>query len=246
MTVRQSAQKRRQQTRVTESQGPALIHAKNPKQATYLSALDRFDTVIAVGPAGTGKTYVACAQAASLLHRRKVQKIILARPLVGLDSKTMGFLPGNVAKKMEPWARPLVEAFKATMGTKRYEEAVTAGTIEVVALEHVRGLTFDSAAMILDEAQNTTPREMKAFLTRIGEDSRLVLCGDVSQSDLLDRSANGLSWALKAADTGLVPDVGVVEFTHADTVRSKRCAQWAAAFDALEAQSAVLPFAVRG
>lgn len=233
----ESARKKRQERRNSERAGPVAIQPKTPKQATYLDALKHCDSVLAIGPAGTGKTYLAAAFAAAELHARNCSQVILTRPLIGVEGKTMGFLPGNVAKKMEPWSRPLVEAFKRHMGTAAYEKAALDGSIEVMALEHLRGLTFDDAVVIIDEAQNTSPLEMKAILTRLGEHSRLIICGDQSQSDLKG-AETGLAWAVEAVDRGLVPDVVLIEFHHADTVRSARCAQWAAAFDVLAKEKA--------
>jgi phosphate starvation-inducible PhoH-like protein len=215
---------------------PPPIEALTEKQATYLSALNLFDCVISTGPAGTGKTYLACSWAAQQLFDKQVHQVVLARPTVSVG-RTMGFLPGDVRRKMAPWARPLVEAFKQVMSAKKYEDAVNSGQIKIEALEHIRGLTFDSSIMILDEAQNSTPGEMKAFLTRIGDGSCVVLCGDVSQSDL-DQRDNGLSWTLQACDRGLVSDVSVIHFTSADTVRSELCRMWGEAFDQLEQEEA--------
>lgn len=233
----ESARKKRQTRRNAERSGPAPIEPKTPKQATYLDALRHSDSVLAIGPAGTGKTYLAAAFAAAELHHRNCSQVILTRPLVGVEGKTMGYLPGTVAKKMEPWARPLLEAFKRHMGSTACEKALLEKTVEVMALEHLRGLTFDDAVVIIDEAQNTSPLEMKAILTRLGEGSRLIICGDQSQSDLKG-TETGLAWACEAVERGLVPDVVLIEFHHADTVRSRRCAQWAAAFDQLAKEKA--------
>lgn len=226
-----SMRKQRQEERNWK---PPQIETLTQKQATYLELLSRFDCTIATGPAGTGKTYLACAWAGQQLFDRNVQSIVLTRPTVSVG-RTMGFLPGDAKRKMAPWARPLVEAFKRNMSAKKYEEAVAAGQINIEALEHIRGLTFDDAVMIIDEAQNTTPSEMKAFLTRIGDNSRVIICGDTSQSDL-DREQNGLAWAMKAVDAGLVQDVSVVTFSSADTVRSALCRMWGEAFETLEEQ----------
>lgn len=211
---------------------PPQIETLSRTQATYLDALTEFDCVVATGPAGTGKTYLACAWAGQALHDKEFHTLVLARPTVAVG-RTMGYLPGDVKRKMAPWARPLTEAFKRNMTAKRYEELVNAGQIKIEALEHIRGLTFDNSVLIIDEAQNTTPAEMKAFLTRIGENSTVILCGDERQSDL-SRTDNGLAWAMKAVARGLVSEVAHVQFTADDTVRSELCRMWAAAFDALE------------
>ena len=169
------------------------------------------------------------------MFHKNARKIVVARPTVGV-ARTMGFLPGDIARKMAPWARPLTEAFKQQMGTKKFQEATNQGLIQIESLEHIRGLTFDDAFMIIDEAQNTTPAEMKALLTRIGDGTRVAICGDVRQSDMC--GDNGLSWAQEAADRGLVKGVSTISFTSADVVRSEMCRMWGEAFDTLEGEKA--------
>lgn len=229
-----SMRKQRQEER---NWRPPDIEPLTPAQRTHLTLLSRLDCVVAQGPAGTGKTFLTCSFAAQELVNKNTSQIVLTRPTIGLGGRTMGFLPGNISRKMEPWARPLVEAFKRSMSAKRYEERVNAGDIRIESLEHVRGLTFDSSILIIDEAQNTTPLEMKAILTRIGEYSSVYVCGDCSQSDL-GHEDNGLSWVVRAVDRGLVPEVGMVQYTHADVVRSELCAAWAEAFETLEREQA--------
>lgn len=225
-----SMRKNRQENRNWK---PPQIETLTQKQASFVDALTKRDCVVAVGPAGTGKTYLACAFAGQALFNKDIQRIVLTRPNVGVAGKTMGFLPGDAKRKMAPWARPLVEAFKQHLGGKRLDEATQSGSIKIEALEHIRGLTFDDAVMILDEAQNTTPAEMEAFLTRIGTGSKVVLCGDITQSDL-DRHENGLAYALRAADLGLVSSTGRVVFTSRDIVRSDMCRMWTEAFEKLK------------
>lgn len=227
----------RKQRQAERNWKPPQIETLTQKQASYVAQLAKHDCVVATGPAGTGKTYIACAFAGQALFNRDISEIVLTRPTVGVAGKTMGFLPGDAKRKMAPWARPLVEAFKANMGAKRLEEAQNAGQIKIEALEHIRGLTFDNCVMIIDEAQNTTPGEMKAFLTRIGDNSRVIVCGDDRQSDL-HPTENGLAYVLRAIRNGYVQGVGVTTFTHADTVRSDLCRMWAEAFDALEDENA--------
>lgn len=231
--VKISKRKQRQQER---NWSPPQIETLTKRQATYLELLNRYDCNIAAGVAGTGKTYVACAWAGAELHAKTFQQIILTRPNVGVG-RTLGLLPGRVEQKMAPWARPLIAAFKAQMSAKKYDEAVNAKQIEIQPLEHIRGLTFDNACMIIDEAQNTTPAEMKAFLTRIGENSSVIICGDERQSDI-GKGNNGLAWAMRAHDQGLVPDVGLVQFQPADVVRSELCKQWGEAFETMEDEEA--------
>lgn len=227
----------RKQRQAERNWKPPQIETLTQKQATYVAQLAKHDCVVATGPAGTGKTFVACAHAGQLLFNKDVRSLVLTRPTVGVAGKTMGFLPGDAKRKMAPWARPLVEAFKANMSAKRFEEAQNEGAIKIEALEHIRGLTFDDSVMIIDEAQNTTPGEMKAFLTRIGDNSQVIICGDDRQSDL-HPTENGLAYVLRAIRAGLVRNVGVTAFTHADTVRSDLCRMWAEAFDALEDERA--------
>lgn len=227
----------RKQRQAERNWKPPQIEPLTPTQSTHLELLHRFDCVIAHGPAGTGKTYLSCAWAAQQLLYKNVQQIVLTRPLVGLGGRTMGFLPGTAARKMEPWVRPLVEAFKSNMSAKRYEERVNQGDIVIQPLEYIRGLTFDDSILIIDEAQNTTPLELKAILTRIGEGSKVFICGDESQSDI-GRTDNGLAWALKAVSRGLVDMTAEVGYRSADVVRSELCAQWAEAFDRLESEQA--------
>lgn len=229
-----SMRKQRQQER---NWGPPPIEPLTARQRTHLHLLATLDCVVAQGPAGTGKTFLTCSFAAQELRNKNTSQIVLTRPTIGLGGRTMGFLPGNVSKKMEPWARPLTEAFKRSMSAKRYEERVNAGDVKIEALEHIRGLTFDNTILIIDEAQNTTAMEMKAVLTRIGEYSSVYVCGDTTQSDL-GRTDNGLAWVVRAVERSLVPDVGLIEYTGADVVRSELCAQWAEAFETLEREQA--------
>lgn len=232
----ESMQKKRQQKRL---QRPDRIEPLNSKQAEYLTALRESDCVVATGPAGTGKTFLACAHAAELLATRRTDKILLTRPTIGVANRTLGFLPGDIRKKMQPWARPLVDAFKRMLGSSQVENLINTGQIEIGALEHMRGLTFDDATMIIDESQNASVTEIKAFLTRIGMRSSVVLCGDVTQSDL--HGENGLSAVVAAITRGLVPSARHVEFDHSQVVRSPLCAEWTRAFDVLALPSIVQP-----
>jgi len=224
----------RKQRQAERNWQPPQIETLTQRQATYLGLLNDHDCAIAAGPAGTGKTFVACAWAGAQLHAKEFREIILTRPNAGVG-KTLGMLPGRIEQKMAPWARPLAAAFKQQMGSKKYDDAVKAQTIQIQPLEHIRGLTFDNACMIIDEAQNTTPAEMKAFLTRVGKHSTIIISGDESQSDI-HSTQNGLAWALRAVDRGLVPDVGRVQFTHDDVVRSDLCKAWGLAWEQLETE----------
>lgn len=213
---------------------PTAIQPKNKRQADLLEKLQTCSSLIVVGPAGTGKTFLSTCFAASQLTARRTANIVIARPIVGVGS-SVGFLPGSLNRKLEPWSRPLTEALKRHMGPRHWEEAIANAAIEVTSLEHVRGLTYDDSIMIIDEAQNTTPREMKAFLTRIGDKSRVIICGDSSQSDLAGET--GLQWCIEAFKKNLVPSTSIVEFTHDDIVRSALCKEWALAFDKVRIKS---------
>ena len=232
----ESQQKKRQAKRL---QRPDRIEPLNRTQANYLTHLAESDCVIATGPAGTGKTFLACAYAAELLATKKIEKVLLTRPTVGVANRTLGFLPGDIKRKMQPWARPLVDAFKRILGSSQTENLLQNNIIEIAALEHMRGLTFDDAYLIIDEGQNASVVEMKAFLTRIGMRSRVVVCGDVSQSDLVGE--NGLSAVVAAISRGLVPSARHIEFDHSEVVRSQLCAEWTRAFDVLALPSIVQP-----
>jgi len=225
----ESQQKKRKKKRVKTNEAIAPL---NEKQAQYLNSLSTTNCVVAIGPAGTGKTFLACSHAATMLATGRTEKIILTRPTIGVANRSLGYLPGGLAQKMGPWARPLVDAFKRILGSSQVDNLIAKKVIEVGSLEHMRGLTFDDSVMIIDEAQNATTIELKAFLTRIGMRSNVIVCGDISQSDL--PGTNGLSLVVTAVNKKLVDDAELIEFDHSDVVRSKLCAQWAAAFDKLQ------------
>jgi phosphate starvation-inducible protein PhoH and related proteins len=198
----------------------------NARQAAYLDALRTEDQVVVLGPAGTGKTWIAATYAADLYRQRQIDKIILTRPTVPCG-RSLGFFPGDLNEKFAPWAAPLTEAIAERIGRAAYEIALKNGDIEFVPFEVMRGRSWKDAFILLDEAQNATPAEMKMFLTRVGEDCTLVVNGDVSQSDL--RSDSGLLAVLNLVRSQSLP-VAVVEFTDADIVRSGNCAMWVRAF----------------
>ncbi len=203
------------------------IKPLNPTQATYLDALHRSSQVIVLGPAGTGKTWIAATYAADLLRNRRIDKIILTRPNVPCG-RSLGYFPGTLEDKFAPWAAPVAQAIEDRIGKAAYEIALKNGDIELVPFEVMRGRSWKSAFVLLDEAQNTTAAEIKTFLTRIGEDCMVVVNGDVSQCDL-DRSS-GLSTVLHLIKSQML-SVPVVEFARADIVRSGVCAMWVRAFD---------------
>lgn len=200
---------------------------KNDKQAAYIKALKSCPQVIVTGPAGTGKTYIASTYAASLFMTGQIDKIILTRPNVAAG-RSLGFFPGTMEEKMAPWVIPFTDVLEACMGTEIFQIASKKRQIDIVPFEVMRGRTFNRAFVILDEAQNTSPAEMKMFLTRIGEESQVVLNGDIKQSDL--KSTSGLKFILEMIQKQKLP-VDHVEFSVDDIVRSDICAMWVKAFD---------------
>ena len=203
------------------------IKALNATQADYLDALRTSAQVVVLGPAGTGKTWIAATEAADLYRQRHVAKIILTRPNVPCG-RSLGFFPGTMEDKFAPWAAPIVEAIKERIGGAAYDIAVRNGDIEMVPFEVMRGRSWKNAFVILDEAQNTTPAEIKTFLTRIGEDCKVVVNGDVGQCDL--SQASGLAAVISLIRSNDLP-VPVIEFGLEDIVRSGQCAMWVRAFE---------------
>ncbi len=192
------------------------IHARTPTQDAYMRALDRAELVFGVGPAGTGKTYLAVAHAAMLLERGAVDRIILSRPAVEAGER-LGFLPGDMKEKVDPYLRPLYDALYDMIPAEKVERALAAGAIEIAPLAFMRGRTLSNAAVILDEAQNTTSMQMKMFLTRLGENARMVVTGDPSQVDLPPGQVSGLIEALRVLNG--VDKIVTVRFKAADVVR---------------------------
>ncbi len=203
------------------------IKALNPTQATYVDALRTSPQVIVLGPAGTGKTWIAATHAADLFRNGQIDKIILTRPNVPCG-RSLGYFPGTLEDKFAPWAAPVVEAIKERIGRAAYEIALKKGEIELVPFEVMRGRSWKNAFVLLDEAQNTTAAEIKTFLTRIGDDCTVVVNGDVSQCDL--DQASGLRAVIHLIKSQMLP-VPVIEFTREDIVRSGVCAMWVRAFD---------------
>jgi phosphate starvation-inducible protein PhoH and related proteins len=192
------------------------VIAKSPNQRRYIDAMRENDLVFGVGPAGTGKTYLAVAMAISLLNEKRIQRILLCRPAVEAGEK-LGFLPGDIAAKVDPYLRPLYDALHDMLEPERIEQLVERGTIEVAPLAFMRGRTLNDAFIILDEAQNTTPEQMKMFLTRIGLDSKAAVTGDVTQIDLPVPRTSGL---VEAQEVVLgVEGIAVVHFDKTDVVR---------------------------
>jgi phosphate starvation-inducible PhoH-like protein len=203
------------------------IKALNPSQAAYLDALRTSRQVIVLGPAGTGKTWIAATYAADLLRNRQIDRIILTRPNIPCG-RSLGYFPGTLEAKFAPWAAPVIEAIRERIGTAAYEIALKRGDIELVPFEVMRGRSWKSAFVLLDEAQNSTLPEIKTFLTRIGDDCTVVVNGDVSQCDL--EGASGLHTVIQMIKSQQL-NVPVIEFARDDIVRSGVCAMWVRAFD---------------
>jgi phosphate starvation-inducible PhoH-like protein len=192
------------------------VVARTPMQDTYIRAMDRSELIFGIGPAGTGKTYLAVAMAAAMLERGDVERIILSRPAVEAGER-LGFLPGDMKEKVDPYLRPLYDALYDMMPADKVERGLTSGIIEVAPLAFMRGRTLARAAIILDEAQNATSMQMKMFLTRLGEDAKMIITGDPTQSDLRPGEVSGLHEATRILDG--VGGVSVVRFTGVDVVR---------------------------
>ncbi|GAB5488565.1 MAG: PhoH family protein [Parasphingorhabdus sp.] len=192
------------------------IFPRSTRQAVYMEALAKDDLIFSLGPAGTGKTYLAVAQAVSQLITGTVDRLILSRPAVEAGEK-IGFLPGDMKEKVDPFLRPLYDALYDTLPAEQVERRIESGEIEIAPIAFMRGRTLADAFVILDEAQNTTPAQMKMFLTRFGMNSRMVICGDPKQVDLPGDAASGLADAVhKLRD---VENVSVVKFGASDVVR---------------------------
>jgi phosphate starvation-inducible PhoH-like protein len=204
------------------------IVARTPTQDAYLRALDRSELVFGCGPAGTGKTYLAVAQACQLLERGTVEKIILSRPAVEAGER-LGFLPGDMKEKVDPYLRPLYDALYDMIPADKVDRAITAGVIEIAPLAFMRGRTLANAAIILDEAQNTTSMQMKMFLTRLGENARMIVTGDPSQIDLPRGVKSGLVEALQLLNG--VEGISIVRFKDTDVVRHPLVGRIVRAYD---------------
>lgn len=209
------------------------ITARSPAQATYLQALQDHELVFALGPAGTGKTYMAVAKAVALKLAGTVDRIILSRPAVEAGER-LGFLPGDMREKVDPYLRPLYDALYDMLPGDYVAKLLLSGEIEVAPLAFMRGRTLSSAFIILDEAQNTTAVQMKMALTRMGEGSRMVITGDLSQVDLPRGVKSGLADALETLNN--VNGIGHVSFTHRDVVRHDLVTRIVAAYDRRDAQ----------
>lgn len=214
------------------------LRARTPTQAAYLDNIAAHDISFGIGPAGTGKTYLAVACAVDALERSAVQRIVLTRPAVEAGEK-LGFLPGDLGQKVDPYLRPLYDALYDLMGYDRVQKAFERNAIEIAPLAFMRGRTLNNAFVILDEAQNTTPEQMKMFLTRIGFGAKAVVTGDVSQIDLPKGQLSGLIDAERVLKR--VKGISVTRFTSADVVRHPLVARIVDAYDAQRSASTGAP-----
>ena len=217
----------------------ALTHKGKPVkcrtfgQKRYMEAIDKNTVVFAIGPAGTGKTYLAMAKAVVALKNKVVSRIILTRPAVEAGEK-LGFLPGDLQSKVDPYLRPLYDALYEFMGPDAYHKMVENGTIEVAPLAYMRGRTLSDSFIILDEAQNCSMEQLKMFLTRFGEGSKVVVTGDVTQIDLPEERKSGLKRISEILSS--VEDIAVVELSNKDVVRHKLVKDIVKAFEKYEKQ----------
>ena len=211
------------------------VKAKTLGQKKYMEAIRKNTIVMGVGPAGTGKTYLAVAAAVAAFRDKQVSRIILTRPAVEAGEK-LGFLPGDLQSKVDPYLRPLYDGLFDMLGADNFTKYQERGSIEVAPLAYMRGRTLDDSFIILDEAQNTSREQMKMFITRLGFNSKMVITGDVTQIDLPADKASGLKEAMKVLDG--VDDIAICRFTGADVVRHALVQQIIAAYEKHEKAAA--------
>lgn len=204
------------------------VRARTPAQDAYIRALRKNALVFGTGPAGTGKTWLAVAYAVALFERKEVDRIIVSRPAVEAGER-LGFLPGDMREKVDPYLRPIYDALYDLMDARIVERALQTNEIEIAPLAFMRGRTLSNAVVILDEAQNTTSMQMKMFLTRLGENSRMIVTGDPSQVDLPPGQTSGLNEATRLLAN--VEGIGIAEFSAADVVRHELVGRIVAAYD---------------
>ena len=216
------------------------IKAKTIGQQKYLKAIEKNTVTIGVGPAGTGKTYLAVAEAVAAFRAKTVNRIILTRPAVEAGER-LGFLPGDLQNKVDPYLRPLYDALFDMLGAETYNKYLERGNIEVAPLAYMRGRTLDDSFIILDEAQNTTREQMKMFLTRLGFGSKIVITGDVTQIDLPADKVSGLKEAVRVLEG--IEDIAICRLTASDVVRHALVQKIVAAYDKFEQDRA--PFVPR-
>ena len=207
------------------------VKAKTLGQQRYMKAISKNTITVGVGPAGTGKTYLAVAAAVAAFREKAVNRIILTRPAVEAGER-LGFLPGDLQNKVDPYLRPLYDALYDMLGAETYQKYLERGNIEVAPLAYMRGRTLDDSFIILDEAQNTTREQMKMFLTRLGFGSKIVITGDITQIDLPSDKVSGLKDAVRILDN--VPDIAICRLTASDVVRHALVQRIIAAYETAE------------
>lgn len=201
---------------LARSHSGKAIAPKTEGQRQFIAAMEKKSIVFAVGPAGTGKTYLAVVYAVSQLKKGEIHRIILTRPAVEAG-ESLGFLPGDLKEKVDPYLRPLYDALHDMLGAEATERLIEKGTIEIAPLAYMRGRTLDDAVIILDEAQNTTPAQMKMFLTRLGFQSRMIITGDITQVDLPRSQRSGLIEAVSLLSS--IEEIGILQLSSDDVVR---------------------------
>lgn len=210
------------------------VKCKTLGQKKYVDALKKYDVVFGIGPAGTGKTYLAIAMAVKLLKEKKIGRIVLTRPAVEAGER-LGFLPGDLQEKINPYLRPLYDALYDILGFETVQKYMDSNIIEVAPLAYMRGRTLDDCFIILDEAQNTTPEQMKMFLTRFGYGSRIIVTGDVTQIDLGQGKSSGLKQAAKVLKN--IEGIEFIHFSHKDVVRHKLVMEIIKAYDKFDKEN---------
>jgi len=210
------------------------IKARTVGQKKYIDLIRKNTIVFGIGPAGTGKTFLAVAAASTAFRNKEVSRIILTRPAVEAGEK-LGFLPGDLQMKIDPYLRPLYDALFEMFGAETYQKHIERGTIEIAPLAYMRGRTLDDSFIILDEAQNTTPEQMKMFLTRLGSGSRAIITGDITQVDLPYGKKSGLTEAMKILRG--IDDIAIHEFNERDVVRHRLVQKIVVAYDKYEREN---------
>lgn len=212
------------------------IKARTVGQKKYIDLIRKNTIVFGIGPAGTGKTFLAVAAASTAFRNKEVSRIILTRPAVEAGEK-LGFLPGDLQMKIDPYLRPLYDALFEMFGAETYQKHIERGTIEIAPLAYMRGRTLDDSFIILDEAQNTTPEQMKMFLTRLGSGSRAIITGDITQVDLPFGKKSGLTEAMKILRG--IDDIAIHEFNERDVVRHRLVQKIVVAYDKYERENRI-------